>query len=114
MGGYTIWTKHGEEPVMDEGNNVHVGEVPNPDQSRMGVEFNLGAEALSYRQKTGMPKKPKKNQECEVDITDLDDMPDFAALIAYFQGPHKEMAGYKELPNIDAASKKDLYPGCKK
>ena len=61
MGGYTIWTKHGEEPVVDEGNNMHVGEVPNPDQSRMGVAFNLGAETSSYRQKTGMPKKPKKN-----------------------------------------------------
>ena len=35
-------------------------------------------------------------------------MPDFAALIADFQGPDKEMAGYKEPPSIDAASKKDV------
>jgi len=114
MGGYTIWTKHDEEPVMDEGNNVHVGEMPNPDQSRMGVEFILGAKMSSYRQKTGMPKKPKKNQECEAENTELDDMPDFAAMIADFHGPDTEIAGYKELPSIDAASKKDLYPGCKK
>ena len=80
----------------------------------MGDEFNLGAQTSSYRQKTGMPKKPKKNQECEADNTDLDDMPDFAAMIADFQGPDKDIAGYKELQNIDAASKEDLYPGCKK
>ena len=45
---------------MDEGNNQHVDEVPNPDQSRMGVEFNLGAETSSYKQKTGMPKNKEK------------------------------------------------------
>ena len=62
MGGYTIWTKHGEEPVMDEGNNLCVGEVPNPDQSRMSDEFNPGAQTSSYRQKTGIPKNPKKTR----------------------------------------------------
>ena len=35
-------------------------------------------------------------------------------MITDFQGPEKDIAGYKELPSIDAASKKDLYPGCKK
>ena len=41
-------------------------------------------------------------------------MPDFAAMIADFEGPKKGMIGYKDLPTIDADSKKELYPGCKK
>ena len=41
-------------------------------------------------------------------------MPDFAAMIAYFKGPKKDMIGYTDLPTIDADSKKDLYLGCQK
>ena len=41
-------------------------------------------------------------------------MPDFAAMIADFEGPDKHMIGYKDLPTIDADSKKELYLGCKK
>ena len=35
-------------------------------------------------------------------------------MIADFKGPKKDMIGYKDLPTIDADSKKELYPGCKK
>ncbi|KAE8821065.1 hypothetical protein D1007_00910 [Hordeum vulgare] len=86
MGAYTRWTGHSEELVMDEGNNLHVGEVPNRDLSRIDVEFNLGDQKSSYKWKTGMPNLPKKKQECEADDTDLNDMPDFAAMIAGFEG----------------------------
>ena len=41
-------------------------------------------------------------------------MPDFAAMIVDFEGPEKDMIGYKDLPTIDADSKKELYPCCKK
>ena len=41
-------------------------------------------------------------------------MPDFAAMIADFEGPKKGMIGYKDLPTIDADSKKEFYPCCKK
>ncbi|KAE8808850.1 hypothetical protein D1007_14598 [Hordeum vulgare] len=81
MGGYTRWTRHDEEPVMDEGNKLHGDEVPNPDQSHMGVGFNLRDETSSYR---------------------------------HFQGQEAHLAEYKELPTIDAASKKEFYPGCTK
>lgn len=99
---------------MDEGNNLHVVKVPNPNQSRMDVEFNLGAQMSSYTQKTGMPKSPKKNQECQADGTDLDDMPHFAATIADFEGQEADIDEYKKLPTIDAPSKEVLYPCCQK
>ena len=41
-------------------------------------------------------------------------MPDFPAMIADFEGPDKEIIGYKDLPTIDVDSKKEFYPGCKK
>ena len=56
---------------------------------------------------------PTGNQDVDADDGDLD-MPDFAAMIADFEGPKKDMIGYKDLPTIDADSKKELYLGCKK
>ena len=58
-------------------------------------------------------KTPTENQDVHADDDDLD-MPDFAAMIADFEGPKKDMIGYKDLPTIYADSKKELYPGCKK
>ncbi|KAE8793040.1 hypothetical protein D1007_32357 [Hordeum vulgare] len=84
MGGYTRCTRQDEDLVMYEGNNLHVDEVPNPNQSRMGAEFNLGAQRSSYKQNTGVPNPPKENQECDAYDTNLDDMPDFATMIADF------------------------------
>ena len=81
----------------------------------MDVEFNLGAQTSSYQRNIDKPKTPLENQDGDADDTDdLDGMPDFAAMIADFQGPNKDMVRYKDLPTIDADSKKDLYPGCKK
>ena len=40
-------------------------------------------------------------------------MPDFATMIADFEGPDKDIIGYKDMPTIDADSKKELYPGGK-
>lgn len=42
MEGYTRWTRHGEEPVMNEGN--HGGEMPNPEPNQMdeGNHMNEG------------------------------------------------------------------------
>jgi hypothetical protein len=78
--------------------------MPNPNQSHMDVEPNLGAQTSSYQWNRDMPKKPhKKNQGCDAD-DDLDGMPDFAAMIADFQGPDKEMVGYKDLPTIEVDS----------
>jgi len=111
MDGYTRWTRDGEEPVIDEGNQG--GEMPNPDQSHMDVESNLGAQTSSYQRNRDNRKTPLENQDGDED-DDLDGMPDFAAMIADFQGPNKDMVGYKDLPTIDADSKNDLYPGCKK
>ena len=56
---------------------------------------------------------PTGNQDVHADDDDLD-MPDFAAMIADFEGPKKDMIVYKDLPTIDPDSKKELYPGCKK
>ena len=39
MDGNTRWTRNGEEPVMDEGNQND--EMPNPNHNHMDVEFNL-------------------------------------------------------------------------
>ena len=36
MDGYTRWTRHGEEEVMDE--DTQGSEMPNPDQCHMDVE----------------------------------------------------------------------------
>ena len=79
----------------------------------MDVESKIGAEASSYQWNTGNPKRPLENQDVDAYDDDLD-MPDFAAMIADFEGPEKDMIGYKDLPTIDADSKKELYPGCKK
>ena len=79
----------------------------------MDVESNIGAEASSYQWNTGKLKGPLENQDIDTDNDDLD-MPDVAAMIAHFKGPKKDMIGYKDLPTIDAYSKKELYPGCKK
>ena len=97
--------------------------MPNPDQCHMDVESNIRAEALSmdgtsllsssYQWNTGKPKRPLENQDIDANDDDLD-MPDFAAMIADFEGPDKHMIGYKDLPTIDADSKKELYLGCKK
>jgi hypothetical protein len=46
MDGYARWTRHGEESVMGEGNQV--GEMPNPNQSHMDVESNHEAHTSSY------------------------------------------------------------------
>ncbi|KAE8769312.1 hypothetical protein D1007_59108 [Hordeum vulgare] len=82
---YDLQNQNCEETIMDEGNNLHVCEVTNPDHSHMDVEFNLGAETSRYRWKTGMPPPPsKKSRECEAYNTDLDDMPEFDAMIADF------------------------------
>ena len=35
-------------------------------------------------------------------------------MIVDFEGPKKDMIGYKDLPTIDVDAKKELYPGCKK
>ena len=88
-------------------------EMPNPDQCHMDVESNIRAEASSYQWNTGKPKRPLENQDVDADDDDLD-MPDFSAMIVDFEGPKKDMIGYKDLPTIDADSKKELYPGCKK
>jgi hypothetical protein len=62
-----------------------------------------------------MPNTPLKKQDCGADDTnDLGDVPDFAAMIADFQGPDRNIAGYKELKSIRLDSETDLYPGCKK
>ena len=81
MDGYTRWTRHGEEPVMDEGNQG--GEMPNPDQSHMDVESNLGAQTSSYQRNRDNRKTPLENQDGDED-DDLDGMPDFAAMIVDF------------------------------
>ena len=86
--------------------------MPNPGHCHMDVESNIVAEASSYQWNTGKPKRPPENQDDNADDDDLD-MPDFAAMIADFEGPKKDMIGYKDLPTIDADSKKELYPGCK-
>lgn len=51
MDGYTRWTRHGEEEVMDE--DTQGNEMPNPDQCHMDVESNIEAEVSSYQWKTG-------------------------------------------------------------
>ena len=79
--------------------------MPNPDQCHMDVESNIRAEASSYQWNTGKPKCPLENQDIDADDDDLD-MPDFAAMITDFEGPDKHMTGYKDLPTIDADSKK--------
>ena len=79
----------------------------------MDVESNIGAEASSYQWNTRKPKRPLENQDIDTDDDDLD-MPDFATMIADFKGPKKDMIGFKNLPTIDANSKKELYPGRKK
>ena len=86
MDGYTRWTRHGEEEVMDE--DIQGSEMPNPDQCHMDVESNIRAEASSYQWNTGKPKRPLENQDIDVDDDDLD-MPDFAAMIADFKGPKR-------------------------
>ena len=111
MDGYTRWTRDGEEEVMDEDTQGY--EMPNPDQCHLDVESNIGAEVSSYRRNTGKPKRPLENQDVNADDDDLD-MPDFAATIVDFEGPDKDIIGYKDLPTIDANSKKELYPRCKK
>ena len=88
---------------MDE--DTQGSEMPNPDQCHMDVESNIGAEASSYQWNTGKPKHPLENQDVDADDDNLD-MPDFAAMIADFNGPKKDMIGYKDLPTIDANSKK--------
>ena len=47
MDGYTCWTRHGEEEVMDE--ETQGSEMPNPDQCHMDIESNIRAEASSYQ-----------------------------------------------------------------
>ena len=79
----------------------------------MDVGSNIEAEASSYQWNIGKLKRPLENQDVHTDDDDLD-MPDFDAMIADFEGPEKDMIGYKDLPTIDADSKKELYPGCKK
>ena len=86
MDGYTRWTRHGEEEVMDE--DTQGSEMPNPDQCHMDVESNIGAEASSYQWNTGKPKCPLENQDVNTEDDDLD-MPDFAAMIADFKGPKR-------------------------
>ena len=96
---------------MDE--DTQGSEMPNPDKCHMDVESNIRAEASSYQWNTRKPKRPLENQYLDACDDDLD-MTDFAAMIADFEGPKKDMIGYKDLPTIDADSKKELYPGCKK
>ena len=62
--------------------------MPNPDQSHMHVESNIGAEASSYKWHTGTPKRPLENQDVDADDDDLD-MPDFAAMIVDFKDPKR-------------------------
>ena len=83
MDGYTRWTRHGEEEVMDE--DTQGSEMPNPDQCHMDVESNIGAEASSYQWNTGKPKRPLENQDIDADDDNLD-IPDFASMIADFEG----------------------------
>jgi hypothetical protein len=59
MDGYTRWTRHGEEQVMDE--YTQGCEMPNPDKCHMDVESNIGAEASSYQWNTKKPKCPLEN-----------------------------------------------------
>ncbi|KAE8789353.1 hypothetical protein D1007_36447 [Hordeum vulgare] len=88
--------------------------MPNPGQTHMDVESNIRAEASSYQWNTGKPKNLVENQDGDADnVNDLD-MLDFVAMIADFKGRQKDMVGYKDIPTIDAVSKKYLYPGCKK
>ena len=70
MDGHTRWTRHGEEQVMDE--YTQGCEMPNPDQCRMDVESNIGAEASSYQWNTGEPKRPLENQDVDADDDELD------------------------------------------
>ncbi|KAE8818708.1 transposon protein, putative, CACTA, En/Spm sub-class [Hordeum vulgare] len=88
--------------------------MPNPGQSHMDVESNIRAEASSYHWNTVKSKTPLKNQDGDADDVDDLDMRVFAATIADFKGLVKYMIGYKDLPTIDADSKKYMYPGCKK
>ena len=83
-------------------------------QSHMDVESNHGAHTSSYRPDRDMPNTPLKKQYCDDDTYDLGDMPDFAAMIADFEGPDKNIAGCKELKSIRLDPETDLYPGCKK
>ena len=50
MDGYTRWTRHDEEQVMDEYTQGY--EMPNPDQCHMDVESKIGVEVSSYQWKT--------------------------------------------------------------
>ena len=84
MDGYTHWTRHGEEEVMDE--DTKCSEMPNPNQCHMDVESNIRAEASSYQWNTRKPKRPLENQDVDTDDDDVD-MLDFAAMIADFEGP---------------------------
>ena len=79
----------------------------------MDVDPNIGAEASSYQWNTGKLKCPLENQDIDADDDDLD-MPDFAAMIADFEGPEKDMIGYKDLPTIDAAPRKNYIQFAKK
>ena len=87
MDGYTRWTRHNEQKVMDE--YTQGCEMPNPDQCHMDVESSIGAEASSYQWNTGKPKLPLENQDGDTDDDDLD-MPDFSAMIADFKGPEND------------------------
>ena len=51
----------------------------------MDVESNIGAEASSYQWNTGKPERPLENQDVDADDDDID-MPDFATMIADFEG----------------------------
>ena len=73
--------------------------MPNPDQCHMDVESNIGAEASSYQWNTGKPKRPLENQDIHADDDDLD-MLDFASMIPDFEGPKKDMIGYKDRSTI--------------
>jgi hypothetical protein len=104
MDGYTRWTRHGEEQVMDE--YTQGCEMPNPSQCHMDVESNIRAEASSYQWNTRKPKRPLENQDVDAYDDDLD-MPDFAAMIAYFKGPKKDMIGYKDLQPLMRTPRKN-------
>ncbi|KAE8786406.1 hypothetical protein D1007_39756 [Hordeum vulgare] len=79
-------------------------EMPNPGQSQMDVESNITAEASSYQWNTVKPKTPLENQDGDADHVDDLHMPYFAAMIADFKGPQKDMIGYKDLATTNTDS----------
>ena len=85
MDGYTRWTRHDEEVVIDE--DTQGCKMPNLDQCHMDVESNIEVEASRYQCNNGKPKRPLENQDIDADDVDLH-MPDFAAIYdCRFRGP---------------------------